>query len=628
MKRLVEKYRRIAKGAPSGVAVSILVHVGIGFGAAAAYITVKQIEPPTVFVPGPQREPTRMDLPRAKPPVEKNTKPSPSRELITVPDTLASQESFQLPDTLTQMEGGFKYSAITWDLPDFRRMGNNLMGDDINDGFGFAGTFYDFKRGRSGRECIMDPQQFVDAVARFVRSGWKTSELSEYYRSPKTLYASCFMIPPVKSSVAPEAFDEPDTIGACWLAHYKGQLVYPEDITIRFRGQGDDILMVRVGGKEVLVASWPGGSWATQETLTSAASGWQSSSSESRLYNLGNNGAVVGDWITLKGGEALDMEVLLGEVPGGMFCSMLTVEVQGEDYSKNRQQAPILPMFKTSEPSRDLKDSIYEWLTYDHAAVVGGPVFRDITTEGQSNRLAKVELKEAPVEVLQTMDKNPARLWTIEGKNREAEFISLMGDKVVLKSAKGKQFKVPMVSLSGEDLEYVALVNPPELKISFTKQSSQRIIETTPFLTEDPPKLLDYTFGAKLKQVSARPYSHPLFVELYVLGQQRIDDRKFVLLDYQSGSFIPSQEKQRSYVFKGSPVELMSYDRDQPFGKKYSDYLVVIRDARGEIIQHSASANWLFPNLDNLRKLKVGNFMDKSCARVYPTGPGPKSLYY
>lgn len=71
----------------------------------------------------------------------------------------------------------------------------------------------------------------------------------------------------------------------------------------------------------------------------------------------------------------------------------------------------------------------------------------------------------------------------------------------------------------------------------------------------------------------------------------------------------------------------MSYDRDQPFGKKYSDYLPVVKDARKEIIQHSASANWVFPNIEKLRQLKEGNCLDETCACVIPSGPGAKSLY-
>jgi hypothetical protein len=198
---------------------------------------------------------------------------------------------------------------------------------------------------------------------------------------------------------------------------------------------------------------------------------------------------------------------------------------------------------------------------------------------------------------------------------------------VVLKDAVGQTIRIPFAELSSNDRNFVELSETPVFNASFSKQSSQRIIETTPYLNEIPPKLLAYTFGAKMKQTSARAYPHEIHAELFVLGQQRIDDRKFVLLDHQVSSFIPNSENGRSHVFKGEPVELMSYDTTEPHGQKYSDYLLVLTDERGEIIQHSSSANWLFPNLGKLRELNVGNFLDRTGARVYPTGPGPKSLY-
>ena len=65
--------------------------------------------------------------------------------------------------------------------------------------------------------------------------------------------------------------------------------------------------------------------------------------------------------VELKAGEALDMEMIIGEVPGGAFCSYLLVEVDGVDYERNRQGAPILPVFKTGELSRDYLDMIYRY---------------------------------------------------------------------------------------------------------------------------------------------------------------------------------------------------------------------------------------------------------------------------
>jgi hypothetical protein len=619
MKALVQNYRGVVKGMSSGWIVSLLVHLGLVLLATSIILVVKKEDPPIVYRPVTIREPVKMDIVRPQVKIKQTSSPARHVTPITVAKNSLDHPQVEVPDLGTSL--GDTGIDVTVDFGELD-LTSSLVGDSIGTGFGFVGTFYDFKRDRSGRTVPMNPNQFVAEVAGFIRGDWRMSKLARFYRSPKQLYAGCFMVPPVKSSVAPAAFGEADTVGYCWLAHYKGQLVYHDDITFRFWGQGDDILAVRVDGKEVLVASWPGGSWSTQESLTSAAGGWQSSSPNTKTYTLGNNTAVVGDWITLKKGKPLDMEVIIGEVPGGTFCSMLTVEVQGEGYELNREQAPILPMFKTAEPSRDLKDRIYESLTYDHAAVTGGPVFRDIPPSESAE--PEFQSLEPTIEA----EVSPFRIWNrMDDSVVEGEFVSRMGDQVVLKDTVGQTIRIPFAELSSNDRKFVELSNPPEFNCSFTKQSSQRIIETTPYLNEIPPKLLDYTFRAKMKQTSARAYPHAIHAELFVLGQQRIDDRKFVLLDHQVSSFIPDSENGRSHVFKGEPVELMSYDTTEPHGQKYSDYLLVLTDERGEIIQQNSSANWLFPNLGKLRKLSAGNFLDKTGERVYPTGPGPKSLY-
>ena len=316
------------------------------------------------------------------------------------------------------------------------------------------------------------------------------------------------------------------------------------------------------------------------------------------------------------------MEVIIGEVPGGMFSAMLTVEVEGQEYALNREQGPILPIFKRAELSRDEKDVICEYLTADHATVEGGPVFSGLAPVARTNRLAVVE------NAVGGMDAAAEAPWMIRGRAVAATYIKTIGDQVVLRTPEGRQLRVDEAALSEPDRERVALANPPRLNMTFLKKSDQRVIKTTPFLNETPPRILDYVFGAKVEQASARLYERPLTLELYVLGRQRLDDNKFILLDHQTGSFTFSEANGRAHKMRGRTVEVMSYDRDQPMGRVYSDYLLVATDARGEIVQHAASANWLFPNRDKLARLKVGDFLNDEAERVYPTGPGPRSLYY
>lgn len=603
--------RGVSKGMPSGFILSLLVHAA-AFSLAGLLVvfTVVQKEEKKFVPPKPVDRP-KMKLKKPKVKVKKSAKPKSTQRIVTKVQK-ASMPDIQLPemsgvaDGLAGDIGGFSLA------PDLDEI--SLMGSGQSIGNDFVGTFYDFKRSRQGKPQIMDLDNYRAAVSRFVRGGWKPSALARYYQSPKKLYATTFMIPQIRSSVAPQAFGEYDTGGWTWLAHYKGQLVYHEDITFRFWGQGDDILIVRVDGEVVLDASWP------EREEDDSYVNWQSSSSKHRAYRLGNNFASVGDWVTLKAGEPVDMEVILGELPGGGFNAMLVVEQEGVKYNKNRQSGPILPMFKTSEPSFDLLDNIYEWLVPGEADPVGGPVFRDYVPPERSmtTNIAVTEPEAASPEGESAM-----RIWTSKsGKTLEAEFISVMGKEAVLKTTKGRQIKMPLSELVDEDLVYIDLVQTPTFKISFSKQSSQKLIATTPHLDETMPRILEYTFGAKVQQTSARSYNQPLQIQFFAVGQQYLDGNKYKLLDRQVSSFIPSQDNGRSHVFTGNQVELTSYDiADQKRGIRYAEYLVVITDSRGEVVQYNSSCNWLYPHLDKLNKIPVGAFLNKRCDRVHPSGP-------
>ncbi len=64
-------------------------------------------------------------------------------------------------------------------------------------------------------------------------------------------------------------------------------------------------------------------------------------------------------------------------------------------------------------------------------------------------------------------------------------------------------------------------------------------------------------------------------------------------------------------------VDIGKYRR----GDKSRGDLVVVTDARGEIITHKASGKYSYQNLANLRTVPVGKYFDKTCTRVDPTRP-------
>ncbi len=62
-----------------------------------------------------------------------------------------------------------------------------------------------------------------------------------------------------------------------------------------------------------------------------------------------DKGLGVGDTFQVQAGGAYDMEVLLGEWPGGEFKAYLLIEKEGVEYRKDGKGNPILPIFKIAE---------------------------------------------------------------------------------------------------------------------------------------------------------------------------------------------------------------------------------------------------------------------------------------
>jgi hypothetical protein len=300
--------------------------------------------------------------------------------------------------------------------------------------------------------------------------------------------------------------------------------------------------------------------------------------------------------------------------------------VEGVEYEKNGQGGPILPMFQTAEPSRDLLDAFYRELIPGEVCFTNAPVFRDYVLKKKPKQPQKTE--EVIVPPAKVMEPSlEMRVWTrSNGKQLMAKQVAVMGDRVVLKTAKGKQLKIDLAKLSQSDHEYLELNNPPKFSIDFIKRSESKPsrYEQSPMEIKwgrDAPRVNDFTFGAKVSQRGAGAYNQELTVEYFAIGKELLGN-KFILLDRRKGVFVPSKENRRSFALLGNPIEFVEYDLEgQRRGSRPAGYLVVITDKLGRIIQYSGTKDWLFEHINNLKTLPVGAYMDKSCTRVFPTPP-------
>lgn len=372
MKRLIRKTQKLVKGMPSAVAVSILVHVGIfllaGVLIVARFIPQKEV----VFAPPPPVKTPKMPLKKLTPKMKKPSKPK-STAKITAVVKQVEMDAIQFPDLASSGVGAGLSEGVAGIeigvLPSFDD-DDGILGKEKSIGNDLEGTYYDFKRSRGGSYKPVSLADYIAAVNDFLTGDWSLTRLTRYYRSEQRRYATCIVVPTINSSVAPSAFGEDRASGQFWMVHYKGTIVYPEDITFRFWGAGDHFLGVRVNREVVFFTAW-------QRERDDFNVKWKSSSSQRATYFFGYDTMLdVGDWITLKANEPQEIEIAMGD-NGGLAAMALLVEVKGEKYPQNDQGGPILPIFKTAELSHDVMDMIYKDLYEDDCSLTNGPIFKD-----------------------------------------------------------------------------------------------------------------------------------------------------------------------------------------------------------------------------------------------------------
>ncbi len=622
MKKIFKKTQKLVKGMPSAVVLSILFHTGLFVLAGVLVIFTVLPAPPVEFEPPPKVKVPKMPLKKLQVKIKKPTKPKSTAKITAMVPKLDLHD-IQFPDLASSGIGaGLSDGGEVVGFGDMPGLDEEagVFGEQIDIGNNLVGTFYDMKKRRGGGTLVLDNEGFKLAVGKFTRGGWKTAALAKYYRAPKKLYATSILIGRIWSVFAPGEFGE-ETQGLQWIVHYKGKLVYPEPIKFRFWGAGDDILLVRVDGKDVLNASWPG----TEHYF----SDWKSSAAGTREQMMGNTYAAIGDWITLEAHKPVDMEVLLGEVPGGVFSSMLVVEVEGVDYEMNKRGGLILPMFKMGEPGLDLLDAIYYNLYSGEATPVGGPVFCDYggaVAKDKPTLQDKPLVKEEVAAKKEQPDETGLRIWTsTNGETFEGEYIMVMGDKVVLRDAKGKNQKIPVDLFSEKDRTFMEMDNPPEFKIEVARKHTQYRwpIKRNSLALDKLPGVFDYVFTAKIKQDSTGYYPHELHVEFFAIGEE-IDGDNYILLDRQESTFVPSEQKRDVYhTFSSRTVRLYDYEfvNDGRRGQSYGGYLVVVADLKGKIIAHKSSYKWLFEKREELKNLTLMSHFDKTGTRVLPPRP-------
>jgi hypothetical protein len=212
--------------------------------------------------------------------------------------------------------------------------------------------------------------------------------------------------------------------------------------------------------------------------------------------------------------------------------------------------------------------------------------------------------------------------WTLkDGKSLDAEYVLQLGDKTVLKTAKGKEIKVLTNDLSADDLDYLELINPPKLKLTFKQETNPVYIAPIPN-GDEIPTVNQLAIGVSIDQKNPQPYTRKLVVELFSIASE-YDGDNFILLDRQKETFTLTPENGRHFEIWGKKAYLRQYYDPGQFlrGEKFKGFMIVVTDERGEIIATNITNDWFLDIIDSLRQLPVGRYFNKAGERVFPPRP-------
>ncbi len=203
------------------------------------------------------------------------------------------------------------------------------------------GYLYDLKQTPDHQSTQMDPGKYHIIIKQFVDGRWDPSLLRNYYKFPKALNTSCIFIPTIHAEDGPKAFGaQNDVQPNMYVVWYKVTASPTQSGTYHFVGQADDILLVRVNGKTVLDAC----DRPVEDDLRAKQTTFDQTNFNPTWE--GDAKAWVGLPFQASAGDPVDIEVIIGEEPGGKSNYFLYIQREESTYQKQSNGSPLLPIFQ------------------------------------------------------------------------------------------------------------------------------------------------------------------------------------------------------------------------------------------------------------------------------------------
>jgi len=362
------KKRWFAYFGANTLALSILLHILFAIG--AAYLVVEHFAPKHINFHATEPPSAHTEVEHKVQLAKRNNVESAPPDLkrivtrdvsaITLPDPPDIPTTDEAsPSPMAGVDGVMGSSIMGGGDPG----GNGPPGGDMTvygapSGLGLTGNLYDLKQGPDGTptdlaetdaEKQVGPNntvanflttppfpRFLEVLQDFIKT-WDLSKLDRYYKSPVALSIPQFCIPDQPSDQAPKAFQAPNVVARRWIAVYHAKVMPPDSGEYRFIGLGDDFLVVRVDDRNVLDGCWGG------EELDPSIR-----SNEDVGQGFQATPLSAGKWFQVEEGTPIDIQVLIGEGPGGYSGFLLMIQKQGDDSPKG--DYPVFQVLDTSVP--------------------------------------------------------------------------------------------------------------------------------------------------------------------------------------------------------------------------------------------------------------------------------------
>lgn len=180
------------------------------------------------------------------------------------------------------------------------------------------------------------------------------------------------------------------------------------------------------------------------------------------------------------------------------------------------------------------------------------------------------------------------RVWTsADGATVIAEFQSRSGDKVLLETADGRTLNVPFDRLSPDDRKYAELHTPPRLAVE-VDPNENHVSDSVLQRAGEGYIILDFTVTVRKR--SSMSYSHPLRLDLYVVGVQEMAGHYTILQHVSSRIFFTGKTSKR--IIRADQLLLKQTPEEKSSESDYEGYLLVITDDRDEqlVVQSNRKA--------------------------------------